>query len=194
MSLILLGILNSQAAAAGGGAAYDLLETQVLTSSASSVTFTGLGSYSDYKHLQIRGVFKLAVGTSGAFDLYTTFNSDTSGIYATHRLYGTGASVVSTSSTALSNFTFTDIVPRGADVGEIGNYGVGVMDILDFSKTTKNTTLRFLAGAYTTEEKTIGLFSGLYNSTSAITAVSLFIPGANLFTGSRFSIFGIKGA
>jgi hypothetical protein len=33
--------------------AFDLLETTTLTTSASSVTFSGLGAYSDYKHLQI---------------------------------------------------------------------------------------------------------------------------------------------
>ena len=35
---------------------FDLLETTTLSTSASSVTFSGLGAYSDYKHLQIRSV------------------------------------------------------------------------------------------------------------------------------------------
>jgi len=189
MSLIPFGFWAASGAG-GGGSAYDLLETTTLATSASSVTFSGLGSYSDYAHLQIRGVFKLAVGTLGAFDLYTTLNNDTSGVYATHRLFGNGTAVTSNSSTGLSNFTFTDVVPR-ASASE--GFGVGIMDILDFSSTNKQTTIRFLAGAVTSEEKTVGLFSGLYNSTSAVTQASLFIPGSNLETGSRFSIYGLKG-
>ena len=52
--------------------AYDLLETTTLTSSASSVTFSGLGSYTDYKHLQIRMVID---SISDISVLFITLNS-----------------------------------------------------------------------------------------------------------------------
>jgi hypothetical protein len=52
-----LGILS--AAGAGGGVAgdYELISSEILGTTAASVTFSSLGDYSStYKHLQIRAV------------------------------------------------------------------------------------------------------------------------------------------
>jgi hypothetical protein len=190
MSFILLGILNSQAAAGGAGA-YDLLETQVLASSAASVTFTGLGAYSDYQHLQIRLV--------GATDAYSgfglRFNGDTGANYASHRLYGNGGSVGSSASTSSTRIIAVNGLPdETRDTSNI--FGAAVIDILDFSNSSKNTTTRNLAGnGVYTDYQLIGLFSGLWNNTNAVTSINLFDPSAgNFVTGSRFSLYGIKGA
>jgi len=190
MSFVLLGILNSQAAGAGGAGAYDLLETTTLASSASSVSFTGLGSYTDYKHLQIRWV--------GRGDASVTFqdatmrvNSDSGSNYAQHYLRGTGSTVESDASTARTNFTVGN-VPFGSSASNA--FGVAVIDILDFSSTDKNTTFRILSGD--TIANQIALRSGLYVSTSSITSTELFastVSGRNWDTGTRFSLYGIKG-
>ena len=89
MSLIPLGFW----AASGGGAAggFDLLESEILTSSASSVTFTGLDAYSDYEHLQIRFTDRadsFGTITSTNFRL----NSDSGTNYDIHQLFGDGSS------------------------------------------------------------------------------------------------------
>jgi len=189
MSFILLGILNSQAAAAGGAGAYDLLETTVLTSSASSVSFTGLDSYTDYKHLQIRAVACLDQSIDNLTDLLVQFNSNTGSNYARHRLEGDGSSVTSSAATSGTYIDITDSVARNpaTDI-----FGGAVIDILDFSSSNKNTTLRSLSGGNTSGENSVLLTSGLYNSTDAITQVD-FSSFANFATGSRFSLYGIKG-
>lgn len=188
MSLFLLGILNAQAAGGAAGA-YDLLETQVLSSSASSVTFTGLGSYSDYKHLQIRATYKEDATGFYSGLLRVQFNSDSGSNYASHRLNGTGSTV---SSGALTSQTSIDALRSPTTDVTAGAFGGGVIDILDFSSASKNTTLRSLSG-FAAEGVSIGLLSGLYISTSAITSISL-IPafGTNIVTGSRFSLYGVK--
>jgi hypothetical protein len=178
MSLILLGILNSQAAAAGGGAAYDLLETQTLASSAASVTFTGLGSYTDYKHLQIRATVKAAGLT------LMRFNGDTGSNYADHRLQGDGSLVESYNRTSQTSM----IAGRSANAGT-NIFGPLVCDILDFSSTNKNTTIRtFSANLY---DNLLSFGSGFYNITSAITSIELF-ESSSFFTGCRFSLYGVK--
>lgn len=185
MSLILLGILNSQVSPAAAGS-YDLLESTVLTSSASSVSFTGLGSYSDYKHLQIRAVVK----NSGASENNLGFrlNSDTGSNYASHRLYGNGSSVISNGASNIDKMLYLTM-PDSTDASNI--FGCAVIDVLDFSSSTKNTTFRWLWGMNGTDTH-VGLGSGLWNNTNAVTSVSVFPFSDNFVSGSRFSLMGVK--
>lgn len=192
MSLVLLGILNSQAAAAGGGAAYDLLETQVLTSSASSVSFTGLGSYTDYKHLQLRMTLR-STWTLGSqsLNVYGKFNSSTTSNYSWHDLNGEGSSVSSNAGTGQEYFRIKTVASQGD--ADSGAFGAVILDILDFSNTNKNTTIRALAGVNATDNW-ISLNSGLWQTTSAVTSISFELGAGNIDTGSRLSLYGIKGA
>jgi len=187
MSFVLLGILNSQAAGGGAGATdFDLLETTTLASAASSVTFSGLGSYSDYKHLQIRTLQRTTGTGTGVGDIIINFNSDTSASYARHRLGGNGSSVFSGASTSVTSLTYGQTTPRDGEPA--GVFGSGVMDILDFSSTNKNTTTRFFTGAL----NHIRLFSGLFFKTDAITSITFADQAGDFATGSRFSLYGVK--
>lgn len=186
MSFILLGILNSQVESAAGGA-YELIESNILTSSASSVTFSSIPQ--DYKHLQIRSV---ALGTGGNLAMFRMrFNSDTGSNYAWHRLRGDGSSVSSAAGTSQSY-----IEPLQRIAGSSGNstsYSAAIIDILDYAVTTKNKTTRTLGG-HTLDSNFIFLNSGLWLNTSAISALELFVDGTNNFvSGSRFSLYGIRG-
>ena len=187
MSFILLGILNSQVAGGAAGA-YDLLETQVLTSSASSVEFTGLGSYSDYKHLQIRATTR-SDRVSAADALIVQLNADTGSNYAYHQLLGDGSSVSSQATTS-STSMYSEYIPGSTETADI--FQACVIDVLDFSSSTKNTTLRTLAGV-ASSVSSIGLFSGLWVNTASVTSVALKpLIGPNFVTGSRFSLYGVR--
>ena len=187
MSLILLGILNSQVSGAAGGG-YDLLETLVLSSSSSSVAFTGLGSYSDYKHLQIRAATQIDKTTDTIENVFLKLNGATSG-YSWHYLNGNGTSVNSG-----GNGTATFILLRNATISQYNSdYSAGfVTDILDFSSASKNTTTRTLSGSVAGIEKEIILSSGSYNNTSAVTSIELYQGSFNFNAGSRFSLYGVK--
>ena len=193
MSLILLGILNSQVTGGGAGA-YDLLETQVLTSSASSVTFTGLDTLAaGYQHLQIRGTVRKDGGTGEFADnMQFVFNSDTGTNYAYHFLFGGAVVVQSSSVTNDDSIQIANVVPR--TTAPAGLFGAFVTDILDFSSPSKNTTTRTLSGSISANEQDVALSSGLYISTSAITTIAISPTVHNFVAGSRFSLYGIKGA
>jgi len=185
MSFMLLGILNSQAAGGGAGA-YDLLETTTLTSSASSVTFSGLGSYSNYAHLQVRYTMRLDSAFDGGTLLYR-LNSDSGSNYARHQLIGSGSSVLSQASTTFNQAGY------GIGGGAPANiFGTGVIDFLDFSSTAKNTTLRSLSGRVGAADSIL-LTSSLWNNTAAVTSLELYASN-DLVSGCRFSLYGIKGA
>ena len=167
---------------------FDLLETTVLASSASSVTFSGLDAYSDYKHLQIRAVARgdhsasLIVGK-------VIINSDTATNYAFHRLQADGTSVVS-NGYASQSYINTGLFPAATESAS-NAFGVDVLDILDFASASKNTTLRSLNGSVG-NTNLIALKSNLWNSTSAITSILYEASSGNWVSGSRFSLYGVK--
>jgi len=177
---------------AGNGAfspsSYDLLTTTTLTSSAASVTFSGLGSYSGYKHLQIRYMMRLNSGFDGG-TVQFRLNGDSANNYSYHQLIGGGASVLSQ---AASNQTMGQ---AGYGIG--GNapanvFGAGVLEILDFSATSKNTTTRSLSGRVGAANSIL-LTSSLWVNTAAVTSIELSpYFGDSMVTGSRFSLYGLK--
>jgi hypothetical protein len=189
MSFMLLGILNAQAAGGGAGA-FDLLETTTLTTSASSITFSGLGAYSDYKHLQIRMVTR--ADTSGFAAHYMEFNGDSAANYTTHRLLGTGSSVSPNNYVAEDYIRLGDSERLTQSVAD--SFAPTIVDLLDFASTTKTTTARVLngrTGGVSGASPRINLNSGLWTSTDAITSV-LFKNFANYVAGTRISLYGVK--
>ena len=172
---------------------YDLLETEILTSSQNGVTFSSLGSYSNYQHLQIRAVAR-------SNNLYTyeemgmRLNSDSGSNYARHKLRGNGSSVSSSANTGQNRMEVGAMLGGNASSDD---FGVTVIDILDPFETTKNTTIRALSGRVTSGDTQIDLGSGFWNNTNAVTTIELFhaVSGASGWvSGSRFSLYGLKGA
>jgi len=184
----LLGSLwfNSFSAGGGGAAAdYELISTTVLGSSAASVTFSGLGtSAAAYKHLQIRAV-ALRTGNEWAG---MQFNGDTTGsnYYFNHRLEGNGSSAASGAQATVAGFSGSSwLYQFGTTPNAI------ITDIFDFGSSTKNKTIRTISG---NSAGRVALDSSLWMSTSAITSITLKnIDSANWSTGSRFSLYGLKG-
>jgi len=184
-------------ATAGAGAAgsFDLLETQVLTGSAASVTFSSLSSYaSTYQHLQVRWVAKSIRSGFDGDDFFWQMNGDTnSSNYTSHYLRGSGSTVSSAANNASIYFgLISNFMPAGNYTSEFMS---GVTDILDPFETTKNKTVRTLAGAITSSYAIdITLSSGMLLSTSAISSFTMKTRLANLAANSRFSLYGIKAA
>ena len=187
MTPIPLGILDFPTGAAG---AYDLLETQILTSSAASVTFTGLGSYTDYKHLQIRSVQRSTNAIDNISNVYLRFNSDTGSNYALHWLEGDGSSVSSAAFTSQIRIQIRRALPR--DGATANSFGASVIDILDFADSNKYTTIRALGGVNTASNSNIALGSGLWMNTNAITSLELASSSSDFAIGSRFSLYGVR--
>jgi hypothetical protein len=178
-----LGILA--VAGAGGGAgvpAYELIETVVMPSNASSVTISSIPS--TYKHLQVR---TMAWNASSNGLMRMWMNGDTGTNYSAHRLQGNGSSV--NAQDYLGN-PFTYVGYYGGSTQAVAT--PSIIDILDYTNTSKNKTVRALSGIYNSNE--VALFSGLWVNTSAITSLT-FKDNANyqFNAGSRFSLYGIKG-
>jgi hypothetical protein len=183
--LIPLGFL---AGSGGVESDYELIETYVLGTAQASVVFSGLGTYSStYKHLQIRYTSR---GDVDSGTIFASFNGVGGTSYAAHRLLADGSSVSSLASSSRANTFFGT---NGSSDNSASIFAAGVIDILDFASTTKNKTTRSLSGLSGNAVRSAILTSGLFNSTAAITSISLSGNLGNLVTGSRFSLYGIRG-
>jgi hypothetical protein len=196
MSPIPLGILAASGVMELGS--YDLLATEILTSSAASVTFSSLGDYAaDYQHLQIRSVMRSDKGSANRTSAGLRLNADSGSNYSTHHLHATGSSVVSTaytSTTFMQNLLGLGSIPTTSNVSNA--YGVAILDILDPFETSKYTTVRCLHGSSQTDPR-LSLASGLWRNSASLTSIEIAPNEAafldsNFVSGSRFSLYGIK--
>jgi hypothetical protein len=163
-----------------------LIEEQVLGTAAATVTFSSIPS--TYKHLQIRFTARHTSGTTSTTVL-ARLNGDTGANYAWHRLRGNGSSVSSAGTNGETSLEITQ-APGSGTASNI--FSAGIIDILDFSSTTKNTTVRTLAG-YPGTESYATLNSGLWLNTATVSSVSLISNGTSFAVASRFSLYGSNG-
>lgn len=179
--LTAFGLIGAAGAEAGS---FDLISTTILSSPASSVTFDVSSYASTYKHLQIRMLARKD-GANGAI----TMTMNGSGLSYVHGLGASGTTVYSDSGSgnaAIGVGLYSS--PFGSN-----NYAMTILDLLDAFSSTKNKTVRILGGYADSIESNIWVRSGLWSSTSAVTSIVLNSTAVNFSSGSRFSIYGIKG-
>jgi hypothetical protein len=167
----------------GGAGAYEQIATSFGTGSSGVITFSSIPS--TYKHLQIRYT---AMNTSTTRGIFLRMNSDTGSNYSYHNLYGEGSSVTSGAGTSSSSVILLDAVAAS----QTNQTSAGIIDILDYTSTTNNKTVRALYGQRTTNSY-IYLASGNWRNTSAISNITLTAPANNFDVISRFSLYGIVG-
>jgi hypothetical protein len=154
-----------------------------------TVTFSSIPS--GYKSLQIRWQYLDSVNSAALVNL--RFNGDTGTNYARHRLMGYNSSVF-TSATAGTTAIY--ISSNNSTISTNTTFpGVGIVDIIDYSSTTKNKTVRGiygLDGNNAANYDEITLLSGLWMSTSAINSITIFTGGTKFNTGSSIALYGVK--
>lgn len=159
--------------------AYDSLSTVTVPSGGlASITFAGIPS--TYKHLQIR----YSANCTATGNPTVRFNSDAGSNYAYHILYGQGSAAAAVSG-ASQSFIYLGTVYQNTSV-----FNGGIIDVLDYANTSKTKTMRALTGAENNSAGEIGLFSGLWNSTSAINSITIAI--SNFTENSQFTLYGVK--
>lgn len=184
-----LGIMASQISGHlydGPFGAYDSLASVTLSASASTVTFAGIPS--GYKHLQLRYISRGSI--SAAFtNVNVRFNGDSGNNYHTHWLDGDGATARGEDS-GTGNLIYLG-VGTGSTTGA-NVFGAGIFDFLDYASVNKNKTCRSLAGEDNNGSGFVGLISGLWMNTSAITSIDI-LPNSGTFNQySSFALYGVK--
>jgi hypothetical protein len=166
---------------------YESIATATATGSSSTITFSSIPS--GYVSLQIRANYANASGDLDSMQL----NGDTTSNYTMHRLRGDGASATAQGSAPRANMVLDQYSVNGTTYSSIRS--ALIVDIHDYTSTSKYKTIRTFNGYNTnTTDGWIGLNSGLWMSTSAVTSITILNSGAsNYISGSTFSLYGIKG-
>jgi hypothetical protein len=151
----------------------------------SSISFTSIPS--TYKHLQIRAIGR---STTTVADSTYRFNSDSGSNYAFHLLVGNGTAAQAFSSTSQTFLKASPYIDTNSNT-----FGAGVTDILDYADTNKYKTVRTLTGMENNNagNAQIQFFSGLWQSTTAITSITITPSSSNYAEYSSFALYGIKG-
>jgi hypothetical protein len=120
-------------------------------------------------------------------------NGVTTNNYARHHLQANGSTVTSASQANQQRMSLNIGVADGTNAAS-SVVSVGVLDLLDYTNTSKNKTIRGLFGgtALGYGANRITLASGFLNNTSAISSITFFLDAGNFSNTSRFSLYGVK--
>ena len=168
--------------------AMDAINSIILASQQDTIDFLNIPQ--TYTHLQIRYVAQCVSSATAVENLAFRFNFDTGANYTRHYLDGNG-----TSATSGSNTGVTQVYALGAQTsGTYPNaFGVGILDILDYTNTNKYKTTRSLSGAdFNGTGSEMQLVSGLWLNTAAITSINIRALDGRLAPYSSFSLYGIR--
>jgi hypothetical protein len=178
----IVGLLDAGFAASTNS--YESIATQTAAGGETSFTFSSIPS--TYKHLQIRSIFK----PSAVAWLAARFNSDTGNNYSYHSMRGNGSTATSEASTSTNFMLLNLYLPTPAT----NVFGVGVTDILDYTNTSKYTTVRALGGTDANGSGSVDFASDSWRNTAAVTSITLSTNNGSTFAQySSFALYGIKG-
>lgn len=168
-------------AASAAAGAFESIATATGTGSSGTITFSSIPS--TFKQLQIRGI----AYDGSANNIWLRVNSDTGTNYSRHTIHATGAAV---SADGLA--TRSEINTRLYGGYTTNILSAWVIDILDYASTSKYKTVRGFAGYDQNGAGNISVFSGLWQSTSATTSISIIDSVGNFNTQTTFALYGIK--
>lgn len=171
-----------------GGAMESIATVSVGSGGASSIEFTSIPG--TYQHLQIRVIARGS--TSGTNpDFYTQLNGDTANNYTWHVLTGNGSSASANGGGTGNAFLFTGVMAGASASTNV--FSGTVIDILDYGSTSKNKTVRVFTGLDNNGSGLVGIESGAWLSTSAVTSLKLLLSGANTFSQhSTAALYGLR--
>ena len=174
-----------------GGSYESIATTTVGAGGSATVTFSSIPA--TYTHLQVRLFARTSITAGNQDDTLMRFNSDTSSNYAGHQLYGDGSSAGAGSlgGTPPVNVMYPAFITSNSATAN--SYGVGIIDILDYTNTNKYKVMRSLNGHDNNGNGFILLRSGLWMSTSAISTITFTLGSGNFTQYSSFALYGIKG-
>jgi len=119
------------------------------------------------------------------------FNSDSGTNYSDHFLRGSGSAVDANADVSSAYMLMGTVAASSATASVFAG---GIIDVLDYADVNKYKTVRNLLGYDANGSGYVGLFSGNWRSTSAVTSITLgSTNGSGFLQNSQFALYGIKG-
>jgi len=165
---------------------FHIATTTVGAGNSSLITFSNIPQ--QYTHLQLRVSGRGNTSFSEGLSTYVRLNGDSGNNYSWHRLRGNGASAFSDSGTT------TSVAAFGATVGDTGVtnvFGALILDILDYTNTSKNKIFKGIGGVDRNGSGNAVMVSALWMSTSAVTSMTIDVDSSTWLQGTQISLYGI---
>jgi hypothetical protein len=162
---------------------YDLIASNVLTSAASSVTFSSIPA--TYRDLVLVCGNLLNTNPENS-NVVIRLNGDTGSNYTTLKASGDGTNTDSRS--VSTTFFYTDLdIPFGNTAAQ---QGLSIVQFMDYSATDKHKTILSRANV---ANRGVGMYAGRWANTAAITSVQALIEASagQFAIGSSFHLYGI---
>lgn len=188
----LLGTVSSSVQKSFG--AFESIATVTGTGSSNTITFSSIPG--TYQHLQIRARMKSDGTSTDPTNVNMTFNGSTATNYASHRMLGYGTGISADGLATQANIRLTRL-SLNSDASQANMVGVAIIDIHDYTSTTKAKTVRsFYGNDINAANSLIGptIHSGLWTLTNAITSITFTLAAGNFTNQTQFALYGIKGA
>ncbi len=179
---------NSITTNAPSGSYESIATATVGSGGETSITFSSIPA--TYKHLQLRYLVRDA--RSNGFDspVDLTFNGSNATAYAKHFIQGEGSSASGGNETSK---TYMRLEGAGNNT-QSSAFGAAITDILDYTSTSKNKTVKHLSGVDKNGSGMVRFVSGLWYATpAAITSITLTPFSSPFAQYSHFALYGIKG-
>lgn len=160
---------------------YTPIATYNGTGSSNQITFSVIPStYTDLV------LIANAQSTSGARQMYLTFNSDTGSNYSRTIISGTGSTAVSARNSNASQ-TYLDYY----GIVEATSPCIHISNIMNYANTATYKTMLTRAND---SASGVDAICHLWRSTSAINRIDIYLDAVSFATGSTFTLYGIKAA
>lgn len=163
---------------------FELLETQIMGGSQSSLTFSNVNSSygATYQHLQIR--YTARSSRVSADPMVIQLNGTTQSI--SHHIFGNGSSA----NDGTGGTSYAVLFAMAGSNLPSQAFGGGIIEFVDAFETTKFKTIRSFSAAPT---EAISMDTAFWATTSAINTIQLStFSGTNFLNGSRFSLYGLR--
>jgi len=189
----ILGVISSGISGnLGPPNSYESIQTVTVGSGGTStISFTSIPQ--TYKHLQIRAI---ARNTSTGADVFSLlrFNNSSASNYGTHYFGATGSTIFQGFNGPSVTDMFSLVTHGSANSMNSNVFSGGIIDILDYTSTTKTKTVRTLTGVNGMGPGQIDLTSGLwFINPVTVTQIDLLVQSNNYAEFSSFALYGIKG-
>jgi len=140
-----------------------------------------------FTHLQVRAFFR-GTAASQTVPLLIQFNDDISNPnYAYHDLKGDGG--VTSAANTNATFSNTGYGPGSSATSNV--WGNSIIDILDYTSTAKNKTVKAITGYDANGSGYVGVYSGLWKPTTPVAINSILLYLGNAAVGTRVDLYGI---
>ena len=169
-------------------ATYTLISSNVLASSAATVTFSAIPA--TYTDLVLR-ISARGANASTLRQIYLILNNDTGTNYSRTWVRGDGSGADSTRSQDAQDLNIVQADAANATADTFSSHEVYIPNYLS---TSSKPLSAFSAQENNTTQAYLGAVAGLYRNSTAITSIEINLQTVNFVSGSSFYLYGISNA